>query len=87
MWEISSKVFLKMAAERGRYVEQSQSTNIYLPDPNDQQLHFTDYWKTPTHATFSRESKYATEDAPHWEGDKLIDKDGRVIYDDAAQRR
>ena len=56
-------------------------------DPNDQQLHFTDYWKTPTHATFSRESKYATEDAPHWEGDKLIDKDGRVIYDDAAQRR
>ncbi len=38
MWELSMKIFLKMAADRGRYVCQSQSTNIYLDDPSDEQL-------------------------------------------------
>lgn len=38
MWELSMKIFLLMAADRGRYVCQSQSTNIYLDDPSDEQL-------------------------------------------------
>lgn len=38
MWELSMFVFLDMAADRGRYVCQSQSTNIYLDDPSDAQL-------------------------------------------------
>ena len=38
MWELSMKIFLKMAADRGRYVCQSQSTNIYLSDPSDEDL-------------------------------------------------
>ena len=38
MWELSIKIFLLMAADRGRYVCQSQSTNIYLADPSDEQL-------------------------------------------------
>ena len=38
MWELSMKTFLTMAADRGRYVCQSQSTNIYLQDPSDEQL-------------------------------------------------
>ena len=32
MWELSVFIFLDMAADRGRYVCQSQSTNIYIDD-------------------------------------------------------
>lgn len=38
MWELSQKVFLQMAADRARYICQSQSTNIYLEDPTPEQL-------------------------------------------------
>jgi hypothetical protein len=48
----------------------------------DGRLHFPDTWKTPYHKTFSAESMYATPDAPRWVGDKLIDKQGRVLADE-----
>jgi ribonucleotide reductase alpha subunit len=38
MYEISQKVILKLAADRGRYICQSQSTNIYIADPTIEQL-------------------------------------------------
>jgi ribonucleoside-diphosphate reductase alpha subunit len=38
MMELSQKLFLELAAERGRYICQSQSTNVYFPDPTDKQL-------------------------------------------------
>ena len=38
MWEISQKAMLKLAAERGRYVDQSASTNIYIRDCTDEKL-------------------------------------------------
>ncbi len=38
MWELSMFIFMDMAADRGRYVCQSQSLNIYLEDPSDEQL-------------------------------------------------
>ena len=46
--------------------------------------HFTDKYKTPYHKTFSNESIYATEDAPHWEQSDtgywvLLDKKGKVL--------
>src|SRR5258708_1928997 len=41
--------------------------------------HFPDTYKTPFHQTFSNESIYATKDAPHWDGNTLIDKFGNVI--------
>lgn len=50
--------------------------------PFDGTMHSSDKWKTPYDAVFSRESMYATPDAPHWEGDKLIDKHGNVIADE-----
>lgn len=57
-------------------------------DPNDKRLHFTDYWKTPYHKTFSRESQYAMPDAPEWnDQDQLVDKDGKVLFDDRAPKR
>jgi hypothetical protein len=59
-------------------------------DPNAKQApnrHFPDTWKTPYDATFSRESKYATPDAPHWEGDKLVTKGGQVVVDETPKKR
>lgn len=42
--------------------------------------HFPDTYKTPYDTTFSRESKYATKDAPYWEGNKLIGKNGQLVF-------
>lgn len=51
----------------------------------DKRMHFPDIWKTPYHKTFSNESMYANKDAPHWEGDRLVDKDGNVIADETPK--
>ena len=55
-------------------------------DPNDQKLHYPDYWKTPLHKTFSNESQWAPANAPKWtEDDKLVTPGGRVVFDDKAK--
>jgi hypothetical protein len=51
----------------------------------DGHMHFPDTYKTPFHKTFSKESIYAKADAPHWVGDKLIDKNGKVIADETPR--
>ena len=52
-------------------------------DPNDGKMHYNDFWKTPYHESYSRQSKFATPDAPDWDKeDRLVDKNGKVIYDD-----
>lgn len=52
-------------------------------DPNDSQLHYPDYWKTPLHQTFSNESQWAPSNAPAWNAqDQLVSKGGRVVFDD-----
>jgi len=33
VWEISQRKIIDMAADRGRYIDQSQSLNIHLPEP------------------------------------------------------
>lgn len=38
MWELSSKIFMKLAADRARYICQSQSLNIYIRSPTEEQL-------------------------------------------------
>lgn len=57
-------------------------------NPNDQQLHYPDYWKTPMHQSFSRGSQWATPDAPYWTPDEkqLIDRYGNVIFDESVRR-
>jgi hypothetical protein len=55
---------------------------------NDNKLHFSDYWKTPYHKSFSAESKWATSAAPKWNSqDQLILSDGTVVYDERADAR
>jgi len=34
VWEISQKTILQMAADRGPYIDQSQSLNIHMAEPN-----------------------------------------------------
>lgn len=56
-------------------------------DPNDKQIHYPDYWKTPYAKTFSNESQWATKKAPHWnDKDQLVMPDGTVIYDDRVSK-
>lgn len=52
-------------------------------DPNDKRMHYSDYWKTPLHQTFSNESQWAGPNAPRWIGDQLVAPGGRIQYDDA----
>lgn len=52
----------------------------------DKKPHFPDTWKTPYHKTFSNESKYAPKDAPHWDGNRLIDKNGKVVADETPAK-
>lgn len=47
MWEISQKTVINMAADRGAFVDQSQSLNIYIAEPtysNLTSMHFLG-WK------------------------------------------
>jgi hypothetical protein len=56
-------------------------------DPNDNRLHYPDYWKTPYHETFSNESQWAAPNAPEWnKQDQLVAPDGSVLFDDRAQK-
>lgn len=51
-------------------------------DPNDNMMHFPDYWKTPYHHTFSAESQWALPSAPKWnDQDQLIGSDGGIVFD------
>ena len=34
VWEISQKTVIKMAADRGAFIDQSQSLNIHIAEPN-----------------------------------------------------
>lgn len=52
-------------------------------DPNDKNLHYPDYWKTPYHETFSNQSQWALPGAPSWNKlDQLVLPSGAVVYDD-----
>ncbi len=57
-------------------------------NPNDNMMHYPDYWKTPFHESFSHESQWATPGAPIWnELDQLVTPDGKVVFDERAKRR
>lgn len=34
VWEVSQKTVIKMAADRGAFIDQSQSLNIHIAEPN-----------------------------------------------------
>ena len=70
------------ALQQGNPIAQS-SVN-----PNDQQMHYPDYWKTPYHPSFSSDSQWASPTAPTWnDKDQLVGPDGAVLYDERARSR
>lgn len=38
VWEIKQKVLIDMAADRGAFIDQSQSLNLFLPEPDHDKL-------------------------------------------------
>ena len=57
-------------------------------NPIDNQLHYTDTFKTPYHRSFSNESQYATPMAPEWnDNHQLIQPmNGAVVFDERKRR-
>lgn len=56
-------------------------------NPNDQRMHFPDYWKTPYNATFSNQSQWANpQTAPQWTGDVYHLPNGTVLWNDKLQQ-
>jgi len=54
-------------------------------NPNDGKPHFTDEHKTPYHATFSNESKFARPGAPSWdEHDRLVTPQGQILFSEVG---
>jgi hypothetical protein len=70
---------------RGFYqgLQQQNPHAVTATNQNDGQLHFTDYWKTPLHRSFSDESQWAGPNAPSWNSlDQLVTPGGRIVFDE-----
>ena len=55
--------------------EQSGAASSEISDI-DQRRHFPDTFKTPKHQSFSSDSQYSDENAPHWDGTLLRSSSG-----------
>lgn len=73
---------------RGFYrgLQQQNPRAMSAVNPNDNQMHYPDYWKTPLHQTFSNESQFATSVAPRWNSlDQLVSPGGRILFDERTR--
>ena len=67
---------------RGFYQATQQQNPIAKSavDPSDNRMHYPDYWKNPSHQTFSAESQHAGPDAPQWINDtQLAAPSGQIV--------
>lgn len=74
---------------RGFYqgLQQQNPRAVSAVNQNDGRMHFPDFWKTPSHATFSNESQWAPASAPAWnDQDQLVSQGGRIIADERAKK-
>jgi hypothetical protein len=73
---------------RGFYkaLQEGDPRAVQALNPNDNQMHFPDYWKTPYHESFSAESQWADPaKAPQWnDKDQLVLPNGKVVYDEKS---
>lgn len=71
---------------RGYWLAKQRGQPMATPteiNPNDNRPHFTDYYKTPMHQSFSRGSQWASPNAPDWINDhQLANESGRIIFDE-----
>jgi hypothetical protein len=55
-------------------------------NPNDNLLHYPDYYKTPLHQSFSSESQWAGPNTPSWiNGSQLAAPNGQIMFDEQRQ--
>jgi ribonucleoside-diphosphate reductase alpha chain len=61
-WELPMKALIEMAAERGAYIDQSQSLNLFIASPNIGQLSsmYMYAWKCGLKTTYYLRSRPAT---------------------------
>merc|ERR1739838_744857 len=78
VWEISQKTLIDMAAERGRYVDQSMSFNIHMTDPNIGKLtsmHFYGWKRGLKTGMYYLRTKAATDAIKFTVDQQAIEKD------------
>ena len=79
-WATKNKVSLDPG-----WNEDYDMRGLWKANPNatpDERGHWPDTYKLPNHPTFSDQSIYATSNAPHWYGNRLIDFKGNLIADE-----
>jgi len=72
---------------RGYYQGLQQGNPMALPteiNANDGRPHYTDYYKMPSHQSFSSGSQFADETTPSWINDtQLVSPGGRIVMDES----
>merc|ERR1711909_211661 len=74
VWEISQKVVLKQAADRGAFIDQSQSLNVHIAEPNFgkmSSMHFTVDKTKVKDAVAGKAEKNLADQAPAAAGDMV----------------
>lgn len=69
VWEIKQRVLVDMAADRGAYIDQSQSFNVHMSDPNFGKLtslHFYGWKVIPCCSLHTSPSLLCVPQSPHW---------------------
>jgi len=93
-WVSANKVPFDPAAKDSDYdmrgfwkaLQAGDEKAVTAMNSNDGKPHYPDYWKTPFHRTFSRDSQWATPDAPTWnQQDQLVDANGNVMFDERVK--
>jgi len=81
VWEISAKSQINMAADRGRYIDQSSSFNIHMIDPNIGKLtsmHFYGWKKGLKTGMYYLRTKAATDAIKFTVDQEALDKDAEL---------
>merc|ERR1711971_611139 len=81
VWEISQKTLIDMAAERGRFIDQSQSFNIHMNNPNFGKLtsmHFYGWKKGLKTGMYYLRTKAATDAIKFTVDQAALDKDEQL---------
>ena len=81
VWEISQKTLIDMAADRGRYIDQSMSFNIHMTDPNIGKLtsmHFYGWKKGLKTGMYYLRTKAATDAIKFTVDQEALDKDAEL---------
>eukprot|EP01013_Petalomonas_cantuscygni_P041341 TRINITY_DN73921_c0_g1_i1.p1 TRINITY_DN73921_c0_g1~~TRINITY_DN73921_c0_g1_i1.p1 ORF type:complete len:139 (-),score=2.40 TRINITY_DN73921_c0_g1_i1:19-396(-) len=90
VWEISQKVIIDMAADRGAYVCQSQSMNLFLQEPNFGKLtsmHFYAWKKGLKTGIYYLRSKAASSAIQFTVDKSQLNGDKPAAIDDAETKK